>query len=156
MTGTSRDYCFGSLLEKPSLRDGLASWFHSKWGIPVDAYLQSMDSCLSGGSAVPQWYYVLDGQRIVAGAGVIGNDFHNRPDLSPNVCAVYVEEDCRNEGLAKALLDFICSDMEKKGVATLYLLTDHDGFYEKCGWSFLCPVQGDGEERMSRMYVHKN
>ena len=27
--------------------------------------------------------------------GVIENDFHDRKDLTPNVCAVYTEEDCR-------------------------------------------------------------
>lgn len=34
---------------------------------------------------IPNWF--------IAGAGVIENDFHNRPDLTPNICALYVEED---------------------------------------------------------------
>ena len=38
---------------------------------------------------------------------------------------------------------------------TLYLLTDHTGFYERCGWEFFCMAQGDGEEAPSRMYVHR-
>ena len=38
---------------------------------------------------------------------------------------------------------------------TLYLLTDHTSFYERYGWKFLCMAQGDGEEEMARMYVHK-
>ncbi len=40
---------------------------------------------------------------IVAGLGVIENDFHNRKDLAPNVCAVYTEEDCRCKGIAGKL-----------------------------------------------------
>lgn len=31
----------------------------------------------------------------------------------------------------------------------------HDRKDECYGWEFLCMVQGDGEESMSRMYVHK-
>lgn len=27
--------------------------------------------------------------------------FHKRMDLTPNICAVYVEEDYRNKGMAK-------------------------------------------------------
>lgn len=40
-----------------------------------------------------------------------------------------------------------------RGMETLYLLTDHTGFYERYGWSYLCPVTGDGETQPSRMYV---
>jgi len=45
--------------------------------------------------------------------------------------------------------------MAAKGIETLYLLTDHTGFYERYGWDFFCLVQGDGEPEMARMYVHK-
>ena len=46
-------------------------------------------------------------------------------------------------------------DMKKRGINTLYLLTDHNSFYERYGWEFFCMVQGDGEDTMSRMYVHR-
>ena len=52
------------------------------------------------------------------------------------------------------LLRFVCGDMREKGIGTLYLLTDHTGFYERYGWEFCCMAQGDGEEKLSRMYVH--
>ena len=55
---------------------------------------------MGGGGPVPQWYAAVAEGRIVAGLGVIENDFHCRRDLTPNVCAVYVEEDCRRRGLA--------------------------------------------------------
>ena len=97
----------------------------------------------------------MEGDRIIGGVGVIENDFHNRKDLSPNVCAVYTEEDRRGRGVAGALLDYVCGDMKEKGIHTLYLLTDHTSFYERYGWEFYCMAQGDGEEKMSRMYLHR-
>ena len=35
------------------------------------------------------------------------------------------------------------------------LFTDHTGFYERYGWEFFCMAQGDGEDRPSRMYIHR-
>lgn len=143
------------LIDKPEMKEQTAQWFHEKWGIPLAAYMESMDECLANRSAVPQWYVALEGQRIIGGLGVIENDFHDRKDLAPNVCAVYTEEDKRCQGIAGALLNYVCSDMKGKGIDTLYLVTDHTSFYERYGWEFLCMVQGDGEPDMTRMYIHK-
>ncbi len=103
---------------------------------------------------VPEWYLCLCGEKLIGGMGVIENDFHPRKDLAPNVCAVYTEEQWRGKGIAGQLLRFVCRDMKERGFDTLYLLTDHTGFYERYGWEFFCPVTGDGEENPSRMYVH--
>ncbi len=103
---------------------------------------------------VPAWYLAMENGRIIGGLGVIENDFHNRKDLSPNVCAVYTEKAHRRRGVAGALLRFVCDDMNAKGIDTLYLVTDHTSFYERYGWKFLCMVQGDDEPDLSRMYVH--
>lgn len=143
------------LRERSELAGKAARWFHEKWNIPLEAYEESMEDCLKGTGLVPQWYLALEGERIVGGMGVIENDFHERKDLAPNVCAVYVEEDRRCRGIAGALLELACRDMRELGIGTLYLLTDHDSFYERYGWTFLCMVQGDGEEEPSRMYIHR-
>ena len=83
------------LTDRPQLKEQAAQWFHQKWGVPLAAYQESMEQCLSARSPVPQWYLAMEGERIVGGMGVIENDFHDRKDLSPNVCAVYTEPDCR-------------------------------------------------------------
>ena len=64
-----------------------------------EAYLECMDNYLSGATEYG-WYLCLDGDTIVAGLGVIENDFHDRKDLTPNVCAVYTEEEYRCQGIA--------------------------------------------------------
>ena len=43
------------LREHPDLLAQAARWFHQKWGIPQDAYRQSMEECLKNLRAVPQW-----------------------------------------------------------------------------------------------------
>lgn len=87
--------------------------------------------------------------------GVIENDFHERTDLTPNVCAVYVEKPYRCHGIAGKMLNFVCEDMKKSGVSTLSLSTDHTSFYERYGWEYLGMVKGKGnQETKTRMYVH--
>lgn len=143
------------LADRPAWKEPAAQWFHEKWGIPQEAYRESMEACLEGRGSVPQWYLAIEGGAIIGGLGVIENDFHSRSDLTPNVCAVYTEEHRRCRGVAGALLAFACRDMQARGVDTLYLLTDHTSFYERYGWQFLCMVQGDGEAAPSRMYRHR-
>lgn len=147
-------YRIFTLQEHPELEQAAAEWFHSKWDVPLEAYLDSMERCVGNTNAVPQWYIVKNDGKIIGGLGVIANDFHARKDLTPNVCAVYVEEKYRCQGIAGEMLHHVCMDMQRKGIATLYLLTDHTSFYERYGWKFLCMVQGDGEAKPSRMYVH--
>ena len=143
------------LEDRPDIKERAAQWFHEKWGIRLEAYMESMEECLEKDSAVPQWYLAMECGQIIGGLGVIDNDFHDRKDLAPNVCAVYTEEHKRGQGVAGALLNTVCEDMRNRGIGTLYLVTDHTTFYERYGWEFLCMVQGDGEPEQTRMYIHK-
>lgn len=147
-------YRYITLRDEPQLKDKAAEWFHSKWGVPTEAYLECMDAYLSGSTELG-WYMCLDGDRIVGGMGAIENDFHDRKDLAPNVCAVYTDEEYRGQGIAGRLLDMTVEDLRSKGISPVYLVSDHIGFYERYGWEFLCMVQGDGEPDMTRMYIHR-
>ncbi len=147
------EYRYITLKEMPELKEKAAFWFHSKWGVPKEAYLECMNAYLNHETNYG-WYLCLCGEKIVAGMGVIENDFHDRKDLSPNVCAVYTEENYRCKGIAGKLLNMVVADMKEKGISPVYLVTDHVGFYERYGWQFLCMVQGDGESEMTRMYIH--
>ena len=142
------------LRENENLKEKAAQWFHEKWGVPKEADLECMEAYL-GGETEYGWYLCMDEDKIVGGLGVIENDFHDRKDLAPNVCAVYTEEEYRGRGIAGKLLDLVVEDMRSKGISPLYLVTDHTGFYERYGWEFHCMAQGDGEPEMTRLYIHK-
>lgn len=147
-------YTYVTLRQAPAWKEAAAAWFHDKWHVPQEAYLACMEAYLNGETEYG-WYLCLDGGRIAGGIGVIDNDFHDRKDLAPNVCAVYTEEAYRGRGIAGRLLELVVNDMKSRGISPLYLITDHTGFYERYGWEFLCMVQGDGEPAMSRMYIHR-
>lgn len=153
----SLDYAIKKISDEPYLETAAAKWFHEKWNIAEEIYLESMKAAVSDGNAYPEWYLALDKKdRIIGGAGVIDNDFHEKTDLAPNVCAVYVEEARRGKGIAGEILGFICRDMKKRGVDTLYLVTDLDGFYERYGWEYFCDVNCNGQEKPSKLLVYRS
>ena len=143
-------YSYLTLKDKSELKHAAAVWFNSKWSVPREAYLECMDSYLNHQTELG-WYLCMDGNRIIGGLGVIENDFHDRKDLGPNVCAVYTENEYRKQGIAGRLLNMAVNDLKTKGVKPVYLVTNHVGFYERYGWEFLCMVQGDSNPNLSRM-----
>lgn len=141
------------LCDYPKFSEKAAFWFSQKWDIPVELYRESIQKCINQKIGIPQWYIVLDEkQEILAGAGIIENDFHDRKDLSPNLCALFVEKKYRCHGIAKYILDFARKDLGSMSFKKLYLVTDHIGFYEKYGWEFLMMVNDDNGIS-ERMYV---
>ena len=171
------EYSYITLRERPELERQAAAWFQDKWGVPEQAYLDCMDAYLSHVTELG-WYLCVetvppaasdaardggqgsgrptqDTERIVGGLGVIENDFHDRKDLTPNVCAMYVEEAHRKQGIAGRLLNMAVEDLRAKGISPVYLVTDHTGFYERYGWEFFCHAQGDGEDHLTRLYIHR-
>lgn len=147
-------FVYVTLRQQTQWKNSAAQWFHQKWGVPQEAYLECMDAYLDGKTEYG-WYLCLEGEKLIGGLGVIENDFHDRKDLAPNICAVYTEEDYRCKGIAGRLLCMAVDDLRAKGISPVYLITDHTNFYERYGWEFLCMVQGDGEPAMSRMYIHR-
>ena len=80
-------------LEKTSDILKAATFFSQKWNVPTEAYIESMKDSLVSKSGVPAWFYIELQNEIIAGLGIIENDFHKRKDLTPNICAVYVVAD---------------------------------------------------------------
>lgn len=139
------------LRARPELLETAARWFHEKWQVPLEAYRESMSACIARADCVPQWYLALAGDRIVGGLGVIENDFHKRPDLAPNICAVYVEPAYRRQGMARALMERACEDLRGMGRRDVYLITTHTAFYERCGWAFYGMIE-ENDGNLIRMY----
>ena len=39
-----KNYQYITLREMPSVKEQAAKWFHSKWGVPKEAYLECMNA----------------------------------------------------------------------------------------------------------------
>ena len=40
-------YKIATIQEHPELKNRAANWFHEKWNIPLEAYLESMEACIT-------------------------------------------------------------------------------------------------------------
>lgn len=149
-----KEFTYITLRQKQELKEKAAKWFHCKWGVPEKAYLECIQAYLEQKTEYG-WYLCLDDENILGGLGVIENDFHNRKDLAPNICALYTQEEYRGCKIAGRLLDMAVSDLKSKGISPVYLITEHTSFYERYGWEFLCMVECDDDSEPIRMYIHR-
>ena len=116
--------------------EAAARFFHEAWsGISVTFYQDSMAHSSLEGKPLPRFYLLLDGDRIIGCYGLVTNDFISRHDLYPWFAALYIVEDRRGEALGGRLLDHAVQQAAAAGFPALYLTTDHDGYYEKYGWT---------------------
>ena len=128
-----------SVRQQPATAPQVIGYFQSKWANPdsMMVYEDCIKSCLDTASPLPQWYLLMDGEMIAGCAGLITNDFISRMDLYPWLCALYVEPEYRGKGNAGLLIEKCKEDARQGGFRALYLCTDHEGFYERYGFTFI-------------------
>ena len=72
------------LREQPSYLKEAIRFFQEKWGNtdsnPV--YDDCLKHSLESNKKIPQWYLIVDEGKIIAGCGLISNDFISRMDLT--------------------------------------------------------------------------
>ena len=131
-----------------------ADFFSNKWGVPKEAYLESMEESLENDKGVPSWFIIENKSEIIGGLGVIENDFHKRKDLRPNICAVYIKEEYQKNRISCHLLDTVCSYLKEKGLQEVYLITTHTQYYEKVGFTYYGEIEEDSGDKV-RCYYRK-
>ena len=128
-----------SIRKNPEYKEEAIKYFQSKWANENSkmVYEDCIKNCITAKNPLPQWYLLLEENKIIGGAGLITNDFISRMDLYPWVCAVYIEKDFRGHSYGSILLERAKEDAKGNGFTSLYLCTDHVGYYEKYDFKFI-------------------
>lgn len=128
-----------SVRERPEWTDRAVAFFQRHWATEgsMMVYDDCIRSCVGASGPLPQWYVLAHGSGIVAGCGLIPNDFISRMDLMPWLAALVVEPAWRSMGLGGRLVRHCLREAERIGCESLYLCTDHVGYYEKFGFEWI-------------------
>lgn len=145
-----------SIKESPEYKEKAIAYFQAIWASEDSkmVYEDCIANCITSPNPLPQWYLMeLDG-AIIGCAGLITNDFISRMDLYPWVCAIYIQKEHRGNAYGSELMKKAMADAKAGGFTSLYLCTDHVGYYEKYGFEYI----GDGYHpwgESSRIYEVK-
>jgi len=112
------------------------NYFYSKWGRTENYpfYLDAISHSSEPGKPLPRFYLLLKDEKVVGCYALLTNDLVSRQDLFPWLGCLFIEESDRGQQLGNMLMQHGIAEAGKLGFKTLYLTTDHDGYYEKYGW----------------------
>ncbi|HEU5114821.1 MAG TPA: GNAT family N-acetyltransferase [Candidatus Paceibacterota bacterium] len=132
----------------------VSEWLWREWnsddGRSVKDVEYRTEHCLEK-DRVPMTFVALFKDKPIGTYSLWTNDLKTRQDLTPWLSVLYVVPEMRGKGLGTLLQQHAISQAKKLKYESLYLITDHVGYYEKAGWVFLetAPLR-DG--RRTRIY----
>ncbi len=82
-------------------------------------------------------YLLTDGDTLVSFLSLAERDCVDASKLSPWIGFVHTAPECRGHRYAGMLIGHACAIAQKHGARRVYICTDHDGLYEKYGFTLL-------------------
>jgi len=144
------------LADHPQHIPTLAAWHHDQWGaLSESSSLEKREASLRQDAnycQIPTAFVAIEtdetGHETVLGsASLIENDLTTRPELTPWLASVYVDQAHRRKGVGSRVVQRIMEEAATLGFETLYLITpDQQNFYTHLGWSELETVHYRGED----------
>lgn len=117
--------------------DRAVAYIHGKWGRPenYNFYYDAIAHSSEDGKPLPRFYLLLRGTEIAGCYALLTNDLVSRQDLYPWLGCLFIEESERGQQLGSLLLEHGLTEAKALGYLKVYLTTDHDGYYERYGWT---------------------
>ncbi len=135
-------YAISDLRQEPQFFDIVADRIWQAWwepnGYPLDYITGPLKENLED-TPIPLALVAHRGGAFFGTASLIAADLEERPDLTPWVAAVWVEESARGHGIGAALVDAATRACFALGFPRAYLCARErmTGFYERLGWTLI-------------------
>lgn len=146
-----------NLADAPEYIDEVSYWLWEEWGeaggYTLDELIYRTRHCLGRGG-VPQMLIAKYGDEPAGVVSLWMNDLKTRQDLYPWLATLYVKNEYRNLKIGQALqLACIETVRDTTDYPYLYLITEHEHYYEKTGWEFVEMVP-TGTGHTERVYLY--
>lgn len=130
------------LRQRPEFFDSVADRIWRAWWEPNGHPLATITGRLEENmrdTPIPLALVAHHGSSFLGTASVIASDLDERPELTPWVAAVWVEESARGQGIGAALVDAAAHASFTLGFRRAYLCARArmTGFYERLGWTLI-------------------
>jgi N-acetylglutamate synthase-like GNAT family acetyltransferase len=133
-------FTISDLRQRAEFFDTVADRIWQAWwqpnGYPLD-YISARLCENMEATPIPFALVAHDGERFLGTSSVIASDLEERPQFSPWIAAVWVEQDARGHGIGAALVNRAAQDCFALGVSRAYLCARPrmTSFYEALGWT---------------------
>lgn len=130
-----------NLINAPEHVEEVSYWLWEEWGeaagYSLDELVYRTRHCMEA-EGVPQTLIALYEDQPVGVVSLWMNDLKTRQDLYPWMATLYVKPEYRNLKIGQKLqLASIEAARDTTDYPYLYLITEHDDYYEKTGWDFV-------------------
>lgn len=146
-----------NLLDEQKYLEEVSEWIWAQWskshGAKLEDIIYRSKHSISRDD-IPQMYIAKYNEEVIGVVSLWRNDLTSRQDLYPWMATLIVKEKYRNKGVGRKLQQKCIEEARKLNYEYLYLITEHDNYYEKTGWEFLeeAPLS-DG--RYTKVYKYK-
>lgn len=106
---------------------------------------------------IPQMFIAKYKEKVIGVVSLWRNDLTARQDLFPWMATLFVKEEFRNNGVGKRLQQVSIEHARELNYDYLYLITEHDNYYEKTGWEYIetAPLGNGKYEKIYRYDLQK-
>ncbi len=135
-------FTISDLRRQPGFFDAVADRVWRQWwepnGFPLDDIKGRLEENMRD-TPIPLALVAHHSGAFLGTASVIASDLDERPELTPWVAAVWVEERSRGHGIGAALVDAAAHACFTLGFSRAYLCArvQMTPFYERLGWSLI-------------------
>lgn len=99
-------------------------------------------------SDIPKTFVAMNGNNPVGFVSLIKSNVPSQPDLTPWLVSLYVHEDCRRQGIGRALVDKCVEQASAAGFSKVYLYTSTAvEYYVNLGWVIVGEVEMFGKNK---------
>lgn len=134
-----KNYSISDLRDRPEFAETVADRIWNAWwradGHELD-FIRGLVNENFASSGLPLALVAHDGDTFLGTAHLIGNDLESRPQYSPWVAALWVDDAARKSGVGTALAQAAAEAAFKQGFETVYLCAKPHLtiYYEAMGW----------------------
>ena len=151
----SMPFTISDLRRQPQFFDIVADRIWQAWwqpnGFPREHIVTGLTANMAD-TPIPFALVAHEGERFLGTSSVIASDLEERPQFTPWVAAVWVDENARGHGVGAALVNRATEDCFAIGEQRVYLCARARmaGFYEGLGWTMI--ERGVGPHQLDVFY----